>query len=96
MADIDIDPFGEHDKMDNCPDEGKAIPLNLMGESKTGSSWQPEFGGEIHNVSLMKSYVERLYKKLSEVMGQQTTKQFISTILNSEMVICTSETRVSH
>ena len=27
MADIDIDPFGEDDKMDRHPDEGKIIPF---------------------------------------------------------------------
>ena len=37
MSDIDIDPFGEHDKMDNCPDEGEMIPFNLMGSKK----WDP-------------------------------------------------------
>ena len=32
MADVDIDPFGDHDKMDVQPDEmGKIIPLNPRG-----------------------------------------------------------------
>ena len=36
MADIDIDPFGEHDKTDSHPDDtGEAIPLPLVN---TGGS----------------------------------------------------------
>ena len=42
MVDIDIDPFGEHDKTNNHPDKGEMIPLNPIGESKMGSSWEPE------------------------------------------------------
>ena len=39
MADIDIDPFGDHDKTDTQPDEmGKTIPLNSGG----GPTWEPE------------------------------------------------------
>ena len=39
MSDVDIDPFGEHDKTDTHPNEtGKNIPLTpggLMGRSIT-------------------------------------------------------------
>ena len=38
MADVHIDPFGEHDKTDSHPDEGETIPLNPGG----GSTWEPE------------------------------------------------------
>ena len=32
MADVDIDPFGDHDKPDDCPDEtGENIPLTPGG-----------------------------------------------------------------
>ena len=36
MADIDIDPFGDHDKTDEGTSEDEMIPLNLAGESKKG------------------------------------------------------------
>ena len=36
MADIDIDPFGDHDKTDSHPDEtGESIPLNSRGGGST-------------------------------------------------------------
>ena len=42
MADIDIDPFGDHDKMDTQPDKtGETIPLN-PGEVEGGATWEPE------------------------------------------------------
>ena len=71
MADIDIDPFGEHESR---PDEqtGKNIPLTPVG----GSTWEPEreqetsFGGESQRTRHMKDYVKDLYKKLSENIGE--------------------------
>ena len=42
MADIDIDPFGEHDKTDTHPDEtGENIPLT-PGGVMGGSTWEPQ------------------------------------------------------
>ena len=42
MTDIDIDPFGDHDKTDAQPDEtGEAIPLKPGGVVR-GATWQPE------------------------------------------------------
>ena len=44
MADIDIDPFGDHDKTDAQPDEtGKTIPLNPRGIVVVGggATWEP-------------------------------------------------------
>ena len=41
MADVDIDPFGDHDKTDSHPDEGENIPLTPGGEMGGGSSWEP-------------------------------------------------------
>ena len=72
MADIDIDPFGEHESR---PDEpmGENIPLTPVGEEST---WEPEceqqtsFGGESKRTRLMKDYVKDLYKKLSENIGE--------------------------
>ena len=71
MADIDIDPFGEHDRAESRPEEStdEHIPL-IPGVG--GSTWEPtreqetSFGGESHRTKLMKDYVKDLYKKLSE------------------------------
>ena len=71
MADVDINPFGEHESR---PDEpmGENIPLTPVG----GSNWEPEheqetsFGGESHRTKLMKDYVKDLYKKLLENIGE--------------------------
>ena len=50
MADIYIDPFGEHDKTDAQLDEtGETIPFTPGGVIEGGSTWEPEqetsFGG---------------------------------------------------
>ena len=43
MADVDIDPFSEHDKPDVWPDEmGETIPFILGGMIEGGSTWEPE------------------------------------------------------
>ena len=42
MADIDIDPFGEHDKTDSHSDTGENILFNPGREMDGGSSWEPE------------------------------------------------------
>ena len=66
MADINIDPFGDH-KTESEP-TGENIPLTPVG----GSTWEPEheqetsFGGESKRTELMKDYVKDLYQKLSE------------------------------
>ena len=71
MADVNIDPFGEHESR---PDEN--IPLPLVTPVGAGSTWEPEheqetsFGGESHRTKLMKNYVKDLYKKLSENIGE--------------------------
>ena len=39
MADVDIDPFGEHDRTESRTDEtGENIPLTPVG----GSTWEPD------------------------------------------------------
>ena len=54
MADIDIDPFGDHNKTDEPT--GENIPLTPGG----GSIWEPEheqetsFGGESQRTKLVK------------------------------------------
>ena len=43
MADVDINPIGNHDKTDSHPNEGENIPLNPGGGGATGGSiWEPE------------------------------------------------------
>ena len=73
MADIDIDPFGEHEARPEEPTD-EHISLTLVGGE--GSTWEPtceqetSFGGESRRTKLMKDYVRDLYKKLSENIGE--------------------------
>ena len=76
MADIDIDPFREHDRTESRTDEtGENIPIPLV-TPVGGSTWEPtheretSFGGESQRTSLMKDYVEDLYKELSEKISE--------------------------
>ena len=74
MADVDIDPFGEHESRPEEPTD-EHIPLDpvTLGRSST---WEPtreqetSFGGESQRTKLMKDYVRDLYKKLSENIGE--------------------------
>ena len=74
MADVDIDPFGEHESR---PEEkGENIPLDPITPGRS-SSWEPDrgeqetsFGRESHRTKLIKDYVRDLYKKLSENIGE--------------------------
>ena len=71
MADIDIDPFGEHEsRPDDNTETGENIPFTSVGGRST---WEPDrgeqetsFGGESQRTKLMKDYVRDLYKRLSE------------------------------
>ena len=79
MADIDIDPFGEHESRAEEPMD-EHIPLDLV--TPVGSTWEPErgeqetsFGGESQRTKLMKDYVKDLYKKISENIGE-TPEEF--------------------
>ena len=75
MADIDINPFGEHNRTESRTYEptGENIPLTPVGG---GSTWEPEheqetsFRGTSQRTKLMKDYVRDLYKKLSENIGE--------------------------
>ena len=46
MADVDIYPFGEHDRTDSHPDEtGENIPFTWGGGGgviEGGSTWEPD------------------------------------------------------
>ena len=72
MADVDIDPFGEHEsRTDDHTETGENIPFTPVGEG--GSTWEPDrgeqetsFRGESQRTKLMKDYVRDLCKKISE------------------------------
>ena len=74
MADIDIDPFGEHESRPEEPTD-EHIPLNPVTPGR--STWEPDrgeqetsFRGESQRTKLMKDYVRDLYKRLSENIGE--------------------------
>ena len=75
MADVDIDPFGEHESRTEEPtDEHISLDPGTPGRSST---WEPDrgeqetsFGGESQRTKLMKNYVRDLYKRLSENVGE--------------------------
>ena len=74
MADIDIDPFGEHESRPEEPTD-QNISLTPVGGGR--STWEPvrgeqetSFGGESQRTKLVKDYVRDLYKKLSENVGE--------------------------
>ena len=76
MADVDIDPFGEHEsRTDDNTETGENILFTPVGGGR--STWEPErggqetsFGREAQRTKLMKDYVRDLYKKLSENVGE--------------------------
>ena len=75
MAEIDIDPFGEHESRPEEP-TNEQIPLDLVTPGRS-STWEPDrgeqetsFGGESQRTKLMNDYVKDLYKKLSENIGE--------------------------
>ena len=75
MADVDTDPFDEHESRPEEPtDENIHLDLVTPGRSST---WEPtreqetSFGGrESQRTKLMKDYVKDLYKKISENIGE--------------------------
>ena len=71
MADVDIDPFGEHESRTDEPTD-EHIPLDPVTPGRS-STWEPDrgqqetsFGGESQRTKLMKDYVRDLYEKISE------------------------------
>ena len=80
MADIDIDPFGEHESRTEEPTD-EHIPLDPVAPGRS-STWEPDreeqetsFGGESQRTKLMKDYVRDLYKKISENISE-TPEEF--------------------
>ena len=72
MADVDIDPFGEHESRPEEPTDEHLDPV-----TPGRSTWEPyqgeqetSFGGESQRTKLMKDYVRDLYKRLSENIGE--------------------------
>ena len=81
MADIDIDPFGEHESRTEEPTD-ENIPLDPVTPVGGRSTLEPtleqetSFGGrESQRTKLMKDYVRDIYKKLSENVGE-TSEEF--------------------
>ena len=69
MADIDINPFGEHELRTEEPTD-EHIPLDLVTQGRS-STWEPDrgeqetsVGGESQRTKLMKHYVKDLYKDI--------------------------------
>ena len=75
MADIDIDPFGEHKSRPEEPTD-EHIPLDLVTPGRS-STWKPDrgeqetsFRGESQRTKLIEDYVNDLYNRLSENIGE--------------------------
>ena len=77
MADIDIDPFGEHESRPEEPND-EHISLDPVTPGREGVQTQEptreqemSFGGrESQRIKLKKDYVKDLYKKVSENIGE--------------------------
>ena len=69
MADVDIDPFGEHGKTDETfpltPGGGTNIVTHAQVHEASGEQ-ETSFGGTSHRTRVLEVQVEGLYKKLSE------------------------------
>ena len=73
MADMDINPFGKHNKTDAVPDKqpdtDETIPFTLGGVIEGGSTWEPEReqetsfrGGKSQSTRLEELFVESCTK----------------------------------
>ena len=100
IADIDIDPFGEHDKMDEHPDEGETIAFTPGGVIEGGSTGNQKEKQRSEEEKLsqpdskkyglkdcIKSYLKALAKP---------QKHSILTIWKSKMESCTTKARACH
>ena len=93
MADIDIDPFGEHELRPEEPTD-EHIPL-IPGRRRV-QTWDPlpgqsteceqetSFGGESQRTKLMKDYVKDLYKRYQKTL-MKSQNYFTTIILNSKV-----------
>ena len=80
MADVNINPFGEHELRPEGPTDER-IPLDPFTPMGGGSTWEPSCeqetsfrGRESQRAKLMKDHVKDLYKKLSENVGETPEK----------------------
>ena len=93
MTDVDIDPFGDHDKTKSRPEEptGENIPLTPGG----GSTWEPEreqetsFEGESQRTRHLKTMLKICIMCYLKSM-REPQKHFILMISTSEMGNCTT------
>ena len=77
MADVDIDPFGEHESRPEEPTD-ENIPLDPVTPVGGGSTWELEreqetsFGGRSHTSILHKEYlVGKIYELIGNKMHQR-------------------------
>ena len=91
MADVDIDPFGEHEsRTDDHTDTDENIPLIPGGPEGGRSTWEPEckqetsFGGESQRTKLLKDYV-KIYIKSYQKTLVRPQNYFTTIILNSKV-----------
>ena len=72
MADIDIDPFGEHDRTESRPDKPTdnipLFPVTPVG----GSTWEPEREQERRESHGSVLYKEYLVGEIYELIGNKT------------------------
>ena len=95
MVNVDINPFGDHDKVYLQPDEhpNETIlftPGEVGGVIEGGSTWEPEretsFGGTSVRTKLQREDVVRLYKKLSETYHVPEERHFdVFEVRNGEL-----------
>ena len=97
IADIDIDPIGEHESR---PEESTDEHIPLI-PGRGGSTWEPEreqetsFGVEKVKKIDCSEIGLKVYMRNCLKNGQEPQKYFTMTCLKSEMGNCTSETRAS-
>ena len=96
MADVDIDPFGEHDKTESRPDEptGENIHLTPVG----GSTWEPEreqetsFGGKSQRIRMTEERVKGfIISYLKAKIWLESQKNLTLIISTSEIGNCTTK-----
>ena len=90
MAEVDIDPFGEHESRPEEPTD-EHIPLDLVTPVGGGSTWELEheqetsFGGRSRTSVLHKKYlVGKIYKLIGNQMHQRLEPNLSLSILGED------------